>query len=197
MKTHGLSAVICHENEHFVIATAPASIGEMKRILTLYFQGDKRITQDFYFPGLSTPLPKRTSLEAVLKEEKQRLHRRILAAVILFVVVGLIVYNLNEQSKLLGKPTEVARAEVVDREWKPGLMGYYLYRITYKFSYNGKSYAGITRAGFSAKRELLPGDPNVIRYEVDHPENNAYEARIVKKPIKSSGNVGSRAIKEK
>ena len=109
LNTHGLAAVICHDNEHFVIATAPASIGEMKRILTLYLQGDKRITEDYYFPGLSKPLPKRTSLEAVLKEEKQRLRRRVLAAVILFVVIGLIVYNLNEQSKLLGKPTELGQ----------------------------------------------------------------------------------------
>lgn len=197
LKRHGLAAIISHNGEPFIIANKPASIGEMKRILTLYFQGDKRITQDYYFPGLSNPLPKRTSLEAVLKEERQRLWRRVLAAVILFVVIGLIFYNLNEQSKLLGKPTELARAEVVDREWKPGLMGYYLYRITYKFSYNGKTYAGITRAGFSAKRELLPGDPILIRYEVNHPENNAYEARIVKKHNRSVGNVSSRAIKEK
>ncbi len=195
LKTHGLAAVICHDNEHFVIATEPASIGEMKRILTLYFQGDKRITQDFYFPGLSTPLPKRTSLVAVLKEEK-RLRRRVLAAVILLVVIGLIFYNLNEQSKLLGKPTELARAEVVDKKWRPRLMGYYLYTITYRFTHNGKSYTGITLAGFSAKRDLLPCDPILIRYEVDHPENNAYEARIVKKHNRSVGNVGSREVKK-
>lgn len=96
LNTHGLSVVISHYGVPSIIANAPASVGEMKRILTLYFQGDKRITDDFYFPGLSNRSPKRRSQEVVTKEKKQRLQIRVLVVVILSIILGLIFFIVKD-----------------------------------------------------------------------------------------------------
>ncbi len=197
LERDGFSAVISHDKEQFVISHAPASVSEMKRMLIMYFQGDTSITEVYFFPGLSKPLPKRFSMDLILKEEKQRFRRWILASGILLLLILLFYFVLNEQTKLWGKEKDFVRAEVVDKKWKPAFLGYYLYEINYSFTHSGISYSGKTKAGHSSKRDLKPGDPIQVSFDLEHPENNAYVARIVKKTNLSSESPGSRSFKQK